>query len=60
MDGLTKWFSFQTDPIDGKDSVPYMYGPGPAGLRRQKDKNNQIIPDIMVSLAGKSVKLGVY
>lgn len=31
MDGLAQWLSFQTDAIDGQDSVPYVDGPSPAG-----------------------------
>lgn len=30
MDGLAQRFPFQTDAIDGQDSVPYVDGPGPA------------------------------
>lgn len=30
VDGLAQRFSFQTDAINGQDSVPYVDGPGPA------------------------------
>lgn len=31
MDGLAQWLPFQTDPIDGQHSVPYVDGPSSAG-----------------------------
>lgn len=33
VDGLAQRLPFQTDAIDGQDSVPYVDGPGPAGGR---------------------------
>lgn len=36
MDGLTQWLSFQTDPIDSQDSVPYMDGPSPRFNRAEE------------------------
>lgn len=57
MDGLAQWLSFQTDPIDGQDSVPYMDGPGPAGLGEQRRQRYQSIPDTTDRRAGKAVRL---
>lgn len=54
MDGLAQRLSFQTDPIDGQDSVPYMDGPGPAGLGEQRRQRYQSIPDSTDRRAGKS------
>ena len=57
VDGLAQRLSFQTDPIDGQDPVPYVDGPGPAGLGEQRRQRYQSIPDSTDGRAGKPVRL---
>lgn len=59
MDGLAQWLSFKTDPTDGQDSVPYMYGPSPAGFGEQRRQRYQNIPDSTGRRDGKPVRLPV-
>lgn len=59
MDGFAQWLSFKTDPTDGQDSVPYMYGPSPAGFGEQRRQRYQNIPDSTGRRDGKPVRLPV-
>lgn len=54
MDGLAQRLSFQTDPIDGQNSVPDVDGPGPAGLEEERRQRYQRIPDSTDGQAGES------
>lgn len=59
MDGLAQRLSFQTDPVDGQNSVPYMDCPGPAGLAEQRRQKYQILPDSTDRQGGRPVRLPV-
>lgn len=59
MDGLAQWLSFQADPVDGQDTVPDVYGPGPAGLAEQRRQKYQFILDSADGQAGEPVSLPV-
>lgn len=54
VDGLAQRLPFQTDPVDGEDSVPYMDGSSPAGLGEQRRQRYQSIPDSTGVQAGKT------
>lgn len=60
MDGLTQRLSFQTDSIDGQDSIPNVDGPSPAGSEEQRTQRHQIRPVSTDRRAGKPVRLPVH
>lgn len=60
MDGLTQRLSFQTDSIDGQDSIPNVDGPSPAGSEEQRTQRHQIRPVSTNRRAGKTVRLPMH